>query len=320
MQINASTYETLFLLYIDNELSPKERLQVEAWIADNPAYALLMKELKATVVAPETMQFALKEHLKKQEAEVSSEEIEKDLSENWNQEYTAILTEEMQSIPGLTAPFKNSLKKETPSKGIVLRPFSFNQHKFTYTAVAAMLMLFVGYKQLTNTTQPKTLAAITTNTNTASENTIVPTAIKKDAALLPETKASQQPTVVVLAQVIEPANVIASNSNTLVNQPILVVETEAKYEPTEANASSNNTSLLSDKIINESTNASISSIDSDDAFVKDANLPISYEVIDTEDPNRSIYIANFEIDGNRLRGLKRKMNSLFKNNKSDRNK
>lgn len=308
MQINASTYETIFLLYIDNELSQKESLEVEAWIAENPSYALLMEELKATVLAPETMQFPLKANLKKEE------------DTTWSHEYVNMLMEEMQAIPGLTADFKNSLKKETQSKGILIKAFGFNQNKFTYTAAAALLMLFVGYKQLTNTTQPNTLAAITTNTNTASENTIVPTAIKKDAVLLPETKTNQQTTVLALAQVIEPANEVVPNANELANQPILVLETEANYETIEANASSNNTSLLSDKIINESTNAPTNSIDSDDAFVKESNLPVSYEVIDTEDPNRSIYIANFEIDGNRLRGLKRKVNSLFKNNKSDRNK
>lgn len=319
MQINASTYETIFLLYIDNELNPKERLQVEAWIAENPAYALFMEELKATVLAPEKLSYSLKANLKKQNTDTILEVIENDV-EDWDPTYSNYLMQEMQAIQGLSRKFKNSLKKETASKGLLIKAFGFNQNKFTYTAAAALLMLFVGYKQLTNTTQPNTLAAITTNTNTASENTIVPSAIKKDAVLLPETKTSQQPTVVGLVQVMEPENVIASNSKTLVNQPILVVETEAKYEPTEANASSNNTSLLSDKIINESTNASTNSIDSDDAFVKESNLPVSYEVIDTEDPNRSIYIANFEIDGNRLRGLKRKVNSLFKNNKSDRNK
>ena len=267
-----------------------------------------MEELKATVLAPEKMQFPLKANLKKEE------------DTTWSNEYVNMLMEEMQAIPGLTADFKNSLKKETQSKGILIKAFGFNQNKFTYTAAAALLMLFVGYKQLTNTTQPNTLAAITTNTNTASENTIVPTAIKKDAVLLPETKTNQQTTVLALAQVIEPANEVVPNANELANQPILVLEAEANYETIEANASSNNTSLLSDKIINESTNAPTNSTDSDDAFVKESNLPVSYEVIDTEDPNRSIYIANFEIDGNRLRGLKRKVNSLFKNNKSDRNK
>ncbi len=317
MQINESTYETIFLLYIDNELNPKERLQVEAWIAENPAYALFMEELKATVVEPEKLSYSLKANLKKQNTDTILEVIENDV-EDWDPTYSNYLMQEMQAIQGLSREFKNGLKKESTSKGILIKAFGFNQHKFTYTAAAALLMLFVGYKQLTNTTQPNTLAAITTNT--ASENTITPSAIKKVAVLLPETKTNQQTTVVALAQAIEPANVIASNSNTLVNQPILVVETEAKYETIEANASSNNTSLLSDKIINESTNASTNSIDSDDAFVKDANLPVSYEVIDTEDPNRSIYIANFEIDGNRFRGLKRKVNSLFKNNNTDRNK
>ena len=38
----------------------------------------------------------------------------------------------------------------------------------------------------------------------------------------------------------------------------------------------------------------------------DEKVATSYEVIDTEDPNRTIFIANFEIDGNKFRGLKTK--------------
>ena len=52
----------------------------------------------------------------------------------------------------------------------------------------------------------------------------------------------------------------------------------------------------------------------------DEKSSTSYEIIDTEDLDRTIYIGNLEIDGNRLRGLKRKVTSLFKNNKSDKNK
>jgi hypothetical protein len=46
----------------------------------------------------------------------------------------------------------------------------------------------------------------------------------------------------------------------------------------------------------------------------------SYEIIDTEDPNRTIYIANFEIDGNKLRGLTRRVSALLKRNKSEKEK
>jgi hypothetical protein len=323
MQINASTYETIFLLYIDNELSPKERLQVEAWIAENPAYAVIMEELKATIVTPEIMRFSLKDNLKKQEAEASTATIEKELSENWNQEYTDMLTEEMQSIPGLTAPFKNSLKKETASKGILIKGFGFNQNKFTYTAVAAMLMLFIGYKQFTKSPESNLVAANTP--------------IKKDKILMQEIipnqttnsssnniqsnqSVTQPSTKNVLVKSNDSDNSFVTNSNALSNQSVETKETIAIVAPIELTASANSTNLIPEKEVNTLNSNPTNTNDSEDEMVKDTNTPVSYEVIDTDDPNRSLLIANFEIDGNRLRGLKRKVNSLFKNNKSDRNK
>jgi hypothetical protein len=50
------------------------------------------------------------------------------------------------------------------------------------------------------------------------------------------------------------------------------------------------------------------------------NRPASYEVIDTEDPNRTIYIANFEIDGNKFRGITRRVSAFLKRNKSEKEK
>jgi hypothetical protein len=46
----------------------------------------------------------------------------------------------------------------------------------------------------------------------------------------------------------------------------------------------------------------------------------TYEVIDTEDPNRTIFIANFEIDGNKFRGITRRVSALLKRNKSEKEK
>jgi anti-sigma factor RsiW len=82
MQFNESTYETIFLLYIDNELSPKARLEVEALIADNPSYALEMEALKATLLRPENVTYAFKENLKKQALETSVEGLKEDLVED----------------------------------------------------------------------------------------------------------------------------------------------------------------------------------------------------------------------------------------------
>jgi hypothetical protein len=46
----------------------------------------------------------------------------------------------------------------------------------------------------------------------------------------------------------------------------------------------------------------------------------TYEVIDTEDTNRTIFIANFEIDGNKFRGITRRVSAFLKRNKSEKEK
>jgi hypothetical protein len=45
-----------------------------------------------------------------------------------------------------------------------------------------------------------------------------------------------------------------------------------------------------------------------------------YENINTEDEDRGVYIANFEIDGDKLRGVTRRINALFRRNKNEKQK
>lgn len=334
MQINESTYETIFLLYIDKELSQKESLEVDAFIAENPNYALLMEELKATVVAPEQISYSLKANLKKQNVEAALENIEDDDDvEDWDPTYSNYLMQEMQAIPGLSREFKNGLKKESASKGILIKPFGFNQNKFTYAAVAALLMLFIGYQQLT-----KAPAYYTVASNLVADNT----SIKKDSQLLKASTLDQtnntitrnnntNPSIVPetlssgLITAIGNENLIVTNSNALVNQSIETKETNLIVEPIDLNTTATNTNTISEKLVNPISNTSISVVEAEAELATDATAPfsydaVSYEIIDTDDPNRTIYIANIEIDGNRLRGLKRRVSSLFKNNKSERNK
>ncbi len=314
MQINASTYETFFLLYIDNELSAKERLEVDAFIAENPSYAMLMEELKATVVAPESMRFPMKATLKK---------VEEAVAEDWTPTYSNYLMQDMQAIPGLSREFKNGLKKNTANKGILIHPFGFNQNKFTYAAVAALLMLFIGYQQLTKTPELTTVAANTP--------------VKKDKVLLQETILSQtnntltnneiasqtlvqQSTNSSLSRANGTDNVLMTNSNYIVKPYLETKETIAIVEPMELYVPATNTNTIPENTTSALATTLTSAMDAEAELATDATAPVIYEIIDTEDPNRTIYIANIEIDGNKLRGLKRKVSSLFKNNKSERNK
>ena len=318
MEINATTYETIFLLYIDNELSPKERLQVEAWIAENPSYALLMEELKGTLMLPESIRFPNKSSLKKEAIKSIKENVEVAEIENldaiWTATYSNYLMQEMQAMPGLSTEFKKGLKRETASKGIVLRPFSFNQNKFAYAAVAALLMVFIGYQQLTKTTETYTLAAVENSPQkqekavTASNTKEVPN-IKQAALPINNTVQIKRTTeVVAVKEAVADNSLIASTVSSNNLQAIVAYETEASTTTTatiEMNEIAENPAFKTE--INTLANM-------------DEKSSTSYEIIDTEDLDRTIYIGNLEIDGNRLRGLKRKVTSLFKNNKSDKNK
>lgn len=52
-EINAGNYEEWFFLYIDNELTPQQRLDVEAWITDKPGYAAELQVLQHTRLQPD---------------------------------------------------------------------------------------------------------------------------------------------------------------------------------------------------------------------------------------------------------------------------
>ena len=63
MIINRDNYETLFLLYVDNELSESERVVVEQFLQQNPDLAEEMEMLQQTVLPMETLEFDQKEFL-----------------------------------------------------------------------------------------------------------------------------------------------------------------------------------------------------------------------------------------------------------------
>ncbi|MFT3676216.1 MAG: hypothetical protein QM781_09985 [Chitinophagaceae bacterium] len=53
-EINAGNYEEWFFLYIDNELTPRQRQEVETWVADQPGYAAELRVLQHTRLQPDT--------------------------------------------------------------------------------------------------------------------------------------------------------------------------------------------------------------------------------------------------------------------------
>jgi hypothetical protein len=304
MQLNESTYETIFLLYIDNELSPKERLEVEAFIADNPSYALEMEALQATVASAELIEYPFKENLKQQD---------------WEPTYSTIIKEDLQAIPGLSTSFKNALKKDTAKEGIIVKPFGFNQNKLTYAAIAACLMVFLGYQQLTKTPASNLIVAnIKTEMLPSEASSLVRNEISNAS---PKTN---QP-----AKTIQEVTTKLEASNSSRKQGINVIQQESiAMTETTSNIESLNNQAVSTKLPSNFNNPinfndtplpiSSANVDIEPTEVE-KGLP-NYEIIDTEDPSRSIFIANFEIDGAAFRGITRRVSALLKRNKSEKEK
>ncbi len=77
MRINRQNYEELFLMYVDNELSPGQRLEVEDFIHQNSDLADELNKLKQTVMLPDcSMQFKEKEQLFKKEEGINISNFE----------------------------------------------------------------------------------------------------------------------------------------------------------------------------------------------------------------------------------------------------
>ena len=334
MQLNESTYETIFLLYIDKELSPKERLEVEAFIADNPSYALEMEALQATVLSSDKIQYPFKENLKLQ-AEISLDGVEEDWEEDLNSTYTPMLKADVEAIPGLSTSFKNSLKKETTSEAIIVKTFGFNQQKFTYAAVAACLMVFFGYQQLTkiSVSDVQTSNSIATNLNKELAPNISPITTKSTGSseniISNSSKQAHVNSFNPITKTIQLAatKLQVSNSTKTQRSNLLQQESIAMAETTPNNSVLDNQVVMKEiprtynnPITINATPIAVSSANIDAESTLDEKELTTYEVIDTEDPNRTIYIANFEIDGNKFRGITRRVSAFLKRNKSDKEK
>jgi hypothetical protein len=301
--LNESTYETIFLLYIDNELSPEERLEVEAFIVDNPSYALEMEALKATVASAELIEYPFKENLKQQD---------------WKPTYSTIIKEDLQAIPGLSTSFKNALKKDTAKEGIIVKPFGFNQNKLTYAAIAACLMVFLGYQQLTK------IEAIPSSASALVETDIRESSPKADVEKI-ATNARTKQSIKTIQEVT--TKLEASNSSKMQGINVIQQESIAMAETT-SNIESLNNQAVSTKLPSNFNNPI--NINANPLTISSANLDVeptevekvlpNYEIIDTEDPSRTIFIANFEIDGAAFRGITRRVSALLKRNKSEKEK
>ena len=301
MKINTSNYESYFLSYIDNELSLVERKEVEQFIKEYPAYKNELGVLAQTILIADQIKYEEKELLYRHEAMEAS----------------------------LPASFKKSLYREEAK---VVNGFFTPTRTIRIAAIAAMLLLIIGYRFYFNvqTIDNSTLSQnkskeknkgqqIENNRTLANGVIEAPSIIENNLLAKHKSDATQ----------VTEDNLFTSNNAPLTKETNFIPQ--ATYNATDANKefALASTSIATENVITNNTQNTA------DVATENANMNLqanatnvnnlseeqeSYNNINTEDHERGIYIANFEIDGDKLRGLSRRINAILKRNKNEKQK
>lgn len=292
MKINNQNYETYFLSYIDNELSADEKKEVELFIKEDSKYATELAILSNTVLEPISIEYEDKALLYRYE------ELEASLPKTFKQ---------------------NLYRREAP----IVKGFFTNTRMRSISAVAAIFLLLVGYKFISNKTE-------------LINNTIVATNQGARESLAKVQVSNTFATNTLNAKKLN----IFTNSNNLsgrfVNTSLkakvtIAMPTNALSEPTLPLATSlyqqdqhiNDLVALSDINTIENADKAVSALASyEPSSVKEAKAEAAedFDNINTDNPDRVVYIANLEIDGDKLRGFTRRVSALLKRNKTEKEK
>lgn len=283
MELNQDNYENYLLLYIDNELSASERAAVELFLASNPTKIDELKALQAVQLKPEHIEFTEKSSLYK--------------------------FEEMNAT--LDPAFKKSLYKNSSSNAKLI---DIKKIYWATGSIAAIALgIFIGVKTLTN--QPDILPRETTlsdaltttiklpenNNNQISNKTFNNTTV--------ETKPSTEKTNPQSTLVLPQANGTITAS---------IVSNDIELIPAGAVALAENKEIAN--LVTTTPNSMIQTTHNTSLDVEQKTEKESFEEINTEDNDRVIYISNIELDGDKFRGITRRLGVLFKRNKTEKNK
>ena len=293
-------YESYCLLYIDNELAAAERMELELFMQAHPTLANELAALQQTVLTPETLLF----------------------------EDKAILYRYDEMEASLPSSFKQSLYRQEAK--VVNRYFT-RTSIIRITSIAAMLLLFIGYqfyfsdrininkKEISQNNKGSLKWKDSQDSKDAKDannlvggdanNNLENNALAKYKSKIIEAADPNLFTTNNLPALKE-TNFISQETKTQNN----TIEPEIVVSAISSENSSNSDSDPNSAPINDNANNTI----------KNANIisetPENYNTINTDEHDRTIYIANFEIDSDKLRGVTRRINALFKRNKNDKQK
>jgi len=280
MELNQDNYENYLLLYVDNELSASEKAAVGLLLASNPKMAQTLKALQAVQLKPEFVEFSDKSSLYR--------------------------FDEMNA--SLDPAFKKTLYKSSLKSAKLI---DIKKKYWATGSIAAIAMsIFFGVKTLVNQPQlqqPQLMASIAPIKNNIPNKSV---SILKPIEKTRSTSDNQ-----------------LNNQPQIIAQPNQVIADETL--PIIANVTNNDQPILSKETLNGDQTATMveSSVISVDNTTMNSTIAVEqkiekeiFEEINTEDNDRVIYISNIELDGDKFRGITRRLNALFKRNKSEKNK
>lgn len=285
MELNEKTYEPFFMSYIDNELSAAQRQAVDNFVQSNLAYEQVLQDFKNSVIIPQDIEF----------------------------EDKSILYRFDQMDAKLTMDFKKTLykKETTPIRNL------WNQNLLRYSSIAAVFILILGTavnytahkdnliiaSTSNKITQPVTIAQ---DNHTATANTI----LVKPALIIPH--LSQ--TIIALKE--NTLKLIETASKTTSLMVPLAVQDNAIFSSSSA-IQTNPTIEASEAIVSIEKDQINSSVYK--TVLNESIYPTeSFQEINVNESDRVIYISSIEIDSDKIREFTRRLNTLFKRNKTDK--
>lgn len=199
----------------------------------------------------------------------------------------------------LEPSFKKTLYKNSPITATII---GIKKTYWAYASVAAtLIVLFFGAQQFIEPTN--TISAIRENGTTM--------AIKVLQPIKPPFEVKRKTSITITN--------LDKTHKTLQNQQNIVAESTGKSIPETTIASNQVETVKQDAIesdridpINLENNSSLATETKTDKEI--------FEQINTEDNERIIHFNNLEIDGDKFRGITRRIGAIFKRNKTEKNK
>lgn len=284
--LSMSSYETYFLLYVDDELSAKDKADVELFVLQHPQLQDEFMLLKQTKLTPETIVFANKELLYKKE-----EKEKPVIYMQWRRiAVAAALVGLIFSLWMIVPGTSRNQNKQVLASTINANNSTVNTNKSNLVAVND------NRKSTDDIQSNKLIAANNSSIGKQQDQTLVVHS-KAPENTLPDNTVTEK-TVAAIAEKRE-VEVTAS--------------TNASVEPITNNVQMSS-NLAKNSILAQAT---VTEDEQPNNLIKQA----VYKELDTDESDKSLYVGALEINKDKLRGLIRKAGTIFRSkSKQDEDK